>query len=225
MMMQRLLAIGLTAVLTLGVSVPVCIDVAGYYTEPAITICQTDPTLLTNEQLLELAITAPAITDTRSAVTMNNRRMTEAEIFVWSDEYWLLGGINDFELEVIRLINMEREAVGLPPLAINPQLFMAARFHSQEMADLQFFAHRSDIYGRSTARATLFGHENQQEGFFGIGENIHGGAFTPERVLLGWMRSDGHRRALLDPDALTIGVGSVRINDEGMGRTTAKFGF
>jgi uncharacterized protein YkwD len=71
----------------------------------------------------------------------------------------------------------------------------------------------------------MFGHANRQPGFFGIGENIHGGALSPERVLRGWMNSAGHRRALLDPDAVTIGVGAVRISDSGMGRTTAKFGF
>ena len=235
MMKQRILAVGLAVVLTLGASVPAwagtevgLVDrgVVEDYTEAPTFICSFSPTMLTDEQLSEFVANAPDIWDTRSAVTMTNRRMTTAEIIAWGVEFWELGGINAFELEVVRLINIERAAYGLHPLAISPQLSLAARFHSQEMADLNYFAHRSEIYGRGTARAELFGHENQQMGFFGVGENLHGGAFTPERAVRGWMNSAGHRRAILCPDALTIGIGAVRMSDNGiMGRTTAKFGF
>jgi uncharacterized protein YkwD len=227
MMKKRILAVGLAATLTFGATIPALANstTAEYYSAEAIAICQTAPTMLTDEQLSELVTTAPDISDTRSSMTMTNRRMTAAELTDWSDEYWELGGINAFELEIIRLINIERATADLHPLAISPQLSMAARFHSQEMADLQFFSHRSDIYGRGTARANMFGHVNQQMGFFGAHENIHGGALTPERAMQGWMNSPGHRRAILDPDALTIGIGSVRTSEFGSGRTTAKYGF
>jgi uncharacterized protein YkwD len=220
---MRILAI-LTAAMIFGGSVQAtAAPTENTPTEPH-PISQTEPTLLTNEELSELTETAPDITETRSAVTMTNRRMTETEIAAWIEEYWELGK-NAFELEVVRLINIERENIGLHPLAINPQLSMAARFHSTEMADLQYFAHRSAIYGRGTARAGMFGHSNQQEWVIGIGENIHGGALSPERVMRGWMNSAGHRRAILCPDTQTIGIGAVRMADNGMGRTTAKFGF
>lgn len=234
MMYKRILTIGLAAIMAVGTSVPAwasvcsaCGAAAGNYpAEPtAIIICQDSPTMLTDEQLSAAIDTAPGILETRSSATMINRRMTEAELTAWSEEFWELGGINAFELEVVRLINIERAAEGLHPLALNPVLSMAARFHSQEMADLQYFTHASPIYGRGRDRAKMFGHTNEQAGFFGAHENIHGGALTPARAIQGWMDSPSHRRAVLDPDARTVGVGAVRISEYGSGRTTAKFGF
>jgi len=152
-------------------------------------------------------------------MTMPGRRITPTELTAWSYEYWALGGINAFELEVIRLINMERVAVGLHPLAISPQLSMAARFHSQEMADLRFFSHRSPHHGRGIYRAEMFGHENIQEHVWGVRENIFSGTRSPESVAQAWMNSPGHRAAILESEYLTIGIGAVQ-----GGGTTAKFG-
>jgi len=221
MMKKRILAVGLTMVLTLGASVPVWADVRTVEdcSTETITICRTEPTLFTDEQLSELATTAPCITDTQSTMTMPGRRVTDAELAAWSYEYWERGGINAFELEVIRLINVERVAEGLHPLALSPILSMAARFHSQEMADLVFFSHRSPHHGRGIYRAEMFGHENIQEHVWGVQENIAGSTRSPERVVYVWMNSPGHRAALLGEHFLTIGIGAVP-----GGGTTAKFG-
>jgi uncharacterized protein YkwD len=187
----------------------------------SITVCTNTPTSLTYEQLLELIAQAPYFTDTRSNITFADRRITETELTAWIAEYWGLGGMNSFELEVVRLINIERGNAGLPPLAIDPLLMMAARFHSQEMADLRYFNHRSPHHGRSTNRAEMFGHENIKEYVWGVRENISGSTRSPETVVNGWMNSPGHRGAILDADAifLTIGIGAVQ-----GGGTTAKFG-
>jgi len=218
---QRILAIGLAAVLTIGASVTALADVglAGDCLEKVIVICQDEPTLLTADQLSELAGTAPDITDTRSAVILADRHITAAELTAWSEEYRTLGGINAFEFEVIRLINIERMAAGLLPLAINPQLSIAARFHSQEMADLRFFGHRSPYHGRGFYRAEMFGHENIQEHAWGVRENIAGSTRSPQEVVAAWMNSPAHRDAILGNDYRTIGVGAVQ-----RGGTTAKFG-
>ena len=186
---------------------------------PVITICRTEPIMLTDELLQALAEAAPDIYETRSALTMPGRRVTDAELIAWSDEYWELGGLNAFELEVIRLINIERVARRLPPLAVDPLLSMAARFHSTEMADLQFFGHASPNHGRGIYRAEMFRHENIQEHVWGVRENIAGSTRIPERVVQLWMASPGHRAAILEAEFLTIGVGAVR-----GGGTTAKFG-
>lgn len=189
---------------------------------PITAAIQTDaPTLLTCEQLLSLIEQAPDITETRSPGTLADRRITDAELAAWIAEYWKLGGANAFELEVVRLINIERDNVGLPPLAIEPNLMMAARFHSTEMADLVFFNHRSPHHGRGRDRAVMFGHENIQEHVWGVMENISRSANSPEGVVQSWMNSPGHRATILDADRIyrTIGVGAVQ-----GGGTTAKFG-
>jgi uncharacterized protein YkwD len=221
MMKHKILAVGLTAVLTLGASVPAWADVrvAVYSPGETIVISQDTPALFTDEELSALAAIAPAITETRSAMTMPGRCVTAAELTAWSDEYWELGGINAFELEVVRLINIERRAAGLHPLALNPTLSMAARFHSHEMADLVFFSHRSPHHGRGTYRAEMFGHVNIQEHVWGAHENIASTTRSPERAVYVWMNSPGHRAALLGEHFLTIGIGAVP-----GGGTTAKFG-
>jgi uncharacterized protein YkwD len=210
---KRILAVILAAVMVLGVNGKVFANPP----EPP-TISQTEPTMLTAEELQELAETAPDFTETRSAVTLADRRITEAELTAWIAEYWELG-INAFELEVVRLINIERENHGLHPLAISPTLMMTARFHSQQMADLRFFSHRSEHHGRGTYRAAMFGHENIQDHFFGVHENIAGSTRSPQAVVQAWMNSNGHRAAILQAEFLTIGIGVVQ-----GGGTTAKFG-
>ena len=213
---KRVLAVILAVTMVLGSSVKVL--AATENTPEAPTISQTEPTLLTNEELQELAETAPDFTETRSAEILANRRITETELTAWIAEYWELG-INAFELEMVRLINIEREKYELHPLAIDPQLMMAARFHSQQMADLRFFGHRSPHHGRATNRAEMFGHENIQEHVWGVGENLAGGTRSPQGIVQAWMNSPGHRAAILQEVYLTIGVGAVQ-----GGGTTAKFG-
>ena len=225
-MKKRILSVALATFMVFGANIHAFANdgnvlIREDYPETLATI-QTDvPTLLTNEQLLELIEQSPDFTETRSLETLASRQITEAELTAWIDEYWELGGFNAFELEVVRLINIERENVGLAPLALDPLLMMAARFHSQEMADLRFFSHRSPHHGRGRDRAVMFGHENIQEDVWGVMENISGSTRSPETVVQGWLRSPGHRATILDADAifLTIGIGTVQ-----GGGTTAKFG-
>ena len=212
---KRILATILAVTMVLGMVGQV---LAADYTPESLTISQTEITLLDSEQLLELMYTAPDFTETRSAETLANRRITEDELADWIAEYWELG-INAFELEVVKLINIERELYGLHPLAISPHLMPAARFHSQQMADLRFFSHRSPHHGRGIYRAEMFGHENIQEHVWGVQENIAGSTRSPQAIVQAWMNSPGHRAAILQETFLTIGVGAVQ-----SGGTTAKFG-
>ena len=185
-----------------------------------ISVLFEEVTLLTSEELLSLIKTAPLHQDTRSATPLPNRRITDMELETWIEEYIELGGINAFELEVVRLINEVRADYGLHPLAICPQKCMAARFHSQEMVELDYLAHQSPHHGGSVARMKMFGNDR------GLGENALGGRATPERVVQSWMNSPGHRALVLNATARTIGIGAVHSDEwNGAGRTTAKFGF
>ena len=177
--------------------------------------------LLTNEELLSLIETAPLHQDTRSATQIPNRRITDVELETWIEEYAELGGINAFELEVVRLINEIRADYGLHPLAICPQISMAARFHSQELVNRGGrITHTSPHHGGSVARMRMFG--NNQ----GLAENVHSATYTPDRAVQGWMHSPGHRALVLNASARTIGIGAVHSDEwNGAGRTTAKFGF
>ena len=182
-------------------------------------IPRNEPILLTCKQLQELIETAPGIAETRSAAVLADRRITEQELAEWKEEYWELGGPNAFELEMVKLINIERQNIGLNPLAISPNLMMAARFHSTQMADLVFFNHGSPHHGRGNYRAEMFGHSNIQEHVWGVRENIASSTRAPYHVVQVWMNSPGHRAAIMAEHFLTIGIGAVQ-----GGGTTAKFG-
>jgi len=176
-------------------------------------------TLLAKDELLTLIEIAPTHQETRSATTFTNRRLTDTELYAWIEEYKSLG-LNAFELEVIMLINEIRISYGLEPWAISMELSMAARFHSQDMFDLEFMSHWGPINGGPTDRAIMFGHVNRN-GSFGTFENIGGarnGRRTPQAQVDAWMNSPGHRAALLRDWHISIGVGRVG------GHTTAKFG-
>jgi len=177
-----------------------------------------EPLPLTTYELTELIKEAPSHTETRSATTFKPQRITQTALDAWIEEYQKLGA-NAFELEIVKLINIERENRNLQPLALAPNLMMAARFHSQEMADLRFFSHRSPHHGRAVYRAEMFGHKNIQDHVWGVQENIAGNTRCPQEVVTAWMNSPSHRATILGETFLTIGVGIVQ-----SGGTTAKFG-
>ena len=177
-----------------------------------------------------------------------NRQISEYALNAWIEEYWNLGGINAHELEVIKWINIERARYGLQPLALNPTLSMASRFHTQEITELLWLApgesisHFSPLHGVPTDRAVMFGHVNEQPEFYRILENIVARhipglnaeiaaligdevMLSPEMAVQRWMASPGHRRTMLDSNIRTVGVGTVQINEYGSNRVTAKFGF
>ncbi|MGA8241807.1 MAG: CAP domain-containing protein [Desulfobacterales bacterium] len=112
----------------------------------------------------------------------------------------------DFESEVIELVNIERETRNLHPLSYNQELTVAARRHSQDMADQNYFSHTSQDGREFYERIADAGYDYQS-----CGENIAAGYASPEAVVEGWMNSDGHRRNILDPDYCDIGVGYAAV--------------
>ncbi|MGD8943037.1 MAG: CAP domain-containing protein [Desulfobacterales bacterium] len=116
----------------------------------------------------------------------------------------LLGGYvyADFESEVIDLVNIERDAEGLPPLSYDADLASAARGHSEDMGLQNYFNH-TGLDGRTPCdRMTDAGYSWNY-----CGENIAAGQPTPEDVIDAWMASSGHRANILNPNFCDIGVG------------------
>ena len=138
-----------------------------------------------------------------SQVIIPNRHITTQELYTWLEEYYEQGGRNSFESEVVRLMNIERQAVGAPPLRVNTDLMRASRFKAQSMANINYFNH-DGVHGTPGDLANIFANFEGS----GITENLAMGPNSPERVVNGWMNSPyGHREAILDPLNLTVGVG------------------
>lgn len=104
--------------------------------------------------------------------------------------------------EVVRLVNVERAAVGCAPLSINADLVEAAQLHSVDMAEHNFMSHTGSDGSNFSQRARAAGYT----GFPG-GENVAAGYPTPAAVMRGWMESDGHRKNILNCNFRNIGVG------------------
>jgi serine protease Do len=109
----------------------------------------------------------------------------------------------ELEKETFRLINVEREERGIPPVVWNEALHNGAREHSENMQETGYLYHDTSgfyaecCYGASYASS-----------FYA----------TPRAAVEGWMSSTaGHREILLDPQ---YGQGAVGIaRDEGFWAT------
>lgn len=121
------------------------------------------------------------------------------------------------EMEVIRLVNIERTKQGLKPLSYNWELSRVARFKSKDMAQLGYFSHTSPTYGSPFTMMKNFGIRYSY-----AGENIAMGYRTPQEVVNGWMNSSGHRRNILSPNFTQIGVGYA-VNSKGVPYWTQMF--
>jgi len=110
------------------------------------------------------------------------------------------------EKRTLDLHNQERAANGRPRLCVHPALTNAARSHSQEMLDLDYFAHNSFNGETFDARLIRFGYSYSKRG-----EILYRGSGTlasPESAFKWWMKStEGHREILLNSDYLEVGIG------------------
>jgi len=113
----------------------------------------------------------------------------------------------EFELDVLRLINIERANAGLRPLIWDDSLADVARNHAIDMVTRGFFAHTCPD-GRGSGYRIANGTR-----FTGGGENIARGFLTPESVVAGWMNSSGHRALILVNFTEPIYYNGTRIFD------------
>lgn len=111
---------------------------------------------------------------------------------------------DEYEAEVIRLVNIQRQQNGLKPLSTNWELSRVARYKSQDMVDKHYFSHTSPTYGSPFDMMKAFGIKYRT-----AGENIAYGQRTPAEVVNAWMNSSGHRANILNSSFTQIGVGYV----------------
>lgn len=107
----------------------------------------------------------------------------------------------DLEAQMLEMVNREREAVGLKPLAPDPELTEVARRHSADMFARGYFAHVTPE-GRSP-----FDRINEAGvRYRTAGENL---ALAPTLPIAhkGLMNSPGHRANILRPEFGRLGIG------------------
>jgi uncharacterized protein YkwD len=106
------------------------------------------------------------------------------------------------EAEAIRDMNHYRMLIGLPPCVIDPRLCKAARDHSRDMHEKDFFSHTSPVAGKKSPwmRAKL-------EGTTAKSENIYSGRRDGKAANRSWWYSPGHHRNMLNPKNRRVGMG------------------
>jgi len=105
------------------------------------------------------------------------------------------------ELEVLRIMNVEREKMDLPPVTSLPELQKATDTRAVELVEL-FSHNRPD----GSAWSTVF-QEIELPQYRIAGENIAAGYGNSEAAMVGWMNSDGHRANILSSSYTHAGVG------------------
>ena len=100
--------------------------------------------------------------------------------------------IDPEEARCILAMNHTRNVLGLSALVIDLQLCAAARDHSKDMKEKNFFSHESPVEGKKTPwdRAKRFGTSAS-------GENIFAGSTDGDAANSAWFHSPGHHVNML----------------------------
>ena len=115
------------------------------------------------------------------------------------------------EERLLELHNEARRQRGLEPLCLQPTLTEAARAHSEDMIEEDYFAHTAPGGETLGERLKRFGYTPEGYRYWKVGGNIawHSGPEPePEEMFEGWMDSPGHRANILDEDFRQIGIGT-----------------
>jgi len=118
--------------------------------------------------------------------------------------------LSGYEKRVLDLHNWTRAEYALQPLCVDSALTEAARAHSQEMLDGDFFGHESEGGGTTEARLEEFGYTSYGYSYWAIGENIGWGTGykgRPDHRFNEWMASSDHYPNILSEDFDEIGIG------------------
>lgn len=116
----------------------------------------------------------------------------------------------DVVAETIRLVNIQRAKHGLGPLAADPKLTEAARFHAEYMAKKDCFDHNCRGGPSFIERIGKAGYPYRR-----AAENIAAGMASPAGVVDAWMTSKGHRANILNPEVDEAGVGHFLLSQDG----------
>ena len=117
-----------------------------------------------------------------------------------------------FAQQVLDLVNAARAQgrtcgatayAAAPALTLNAQLGQAAQGHAADMAAQNYFSHTSKDGRTFSQRITNAGYTPYRT----IGENIAAGQTTPQAVVDGWLKSEGHCRNIMNPAFKELGVG------------------
>jgi uncharacterized protein YkwD len=125
-----------------------------------------------------------------------------------------LNGTAGIEAELLQRVNALRASgavcgttgfAATTALAWNTQLLAAAKEHSTDMAQKNYFSHTGQDGRNPGQRVTAAGYI-----WSTVGENIAGGQRSVEQAMAGWINSPGHCQNLMNPNFRDVAVACVR---------------
>lgn len=120
----------------------------------------------------------------------------------------------DMRTQILTMVNAIRLEKKLAPLTYSAPLEQSAQGYADRMAKEGFFGHVSPDGGTLKDRVSATGYYDR--GFsvdclcvkgYALGENLARGQKTPKEAVDAWMKSPGHRDAILNPSYTHIGIG------------------
>lgn len=114
----------------------------------------------------------------------------------------VISGNSQQSVQVLNLVNKERNKVGLGELTLNNKLNNVAQLKAEDMAKNGYFSHNSPTYGSAFDMMKKYGIS-----YISAGENIAKGQKSAESVMKAWMASSGHKANILKKEYEELGVG------------------
>lgn len=137
-------------------------------------------------------------------------KITFSPPWLWTEEQF--PGEDNIEDYVFDLVNKERQKHKLPSYKKETPLVIAARQHSKEMIEMNYFSHDSprDEWKEPYQRAYYAGFLEAYVGeniAYNFGENDKAVAAN---LMKTWLKSPGHRANILNKEYTHLGVGVVK---------------
>ncbi|MBR3498440.1 MAG: hypothetical protein IKO05_05545 [Selenomonadaceae bacterium] len=131
------------------------------------------------------------------AINFSGASAAQKVVFVNENSRWMEKAEREnFQLEVLRLVNKERAKVGAPPLRFAKDLAASAYVRAVELPTK--FSHTRPNGTKCFTAMPQRGHI--------LGENLAGGQTSPQQVVQAWMDSKTHRDNILNPKYTDLGV-------------------
>lgn len=110
----------------------------------------------------------------------------------------------NYQLELLNLINDFRQQVNLPGLGLSTTLSGVAQAHAEDMVQNHYFAHEGLDGSSPGDRAQRAEYPSSF-----AAENIAAGNEYPKDVFEQWVNSSGHRDIMLGEEYTEAGIGGV----------------
>ena len=131
------------------------------------------------------------------AINFSGASAAQKVVFVNENSRWMEKAEREnFQLEVLRLVNKERAKVGAAPLRFAKDLAASAYVRAVELPTK--FSHTRPNGTKCFTAMPTRGHI--------LGENLAGGQTSPKQVVQAWMDSKTHRDNILNPKYTDLGV-------------------